>query len=142
MTRVVLDSNVLISALHFGGKPEELLLLANEGAIELFLSSFILEETANILKEKLGWKERAVRDAMTAMKAVATLVRPTIRLNIISHDESDNRVLECAVEAQADFLVTGDKHHLLPLKQYKGIHILTPRDCLDALARRKDSIKR
>jgi putative PIN family toxin of toxin-antitoxin system len=140
MPRVVLDSNVLISALHFGGKPEELLLLANEGSIELFLSPFILEETARILKEKLDWRERAVRDALTVIKAVATLVQPKMRLHVIPHDEADNRVLECAVEARADFLVTGDKHHLLPLRQYKGIQILTPRDCLDALAKRKGPI--
>src|SRR3990172_6294046 len=136
MARVVLDSNVLISALHFGGPPEELLLLANEGSIELFLSAFILDETARILKEKLEWNEPAVRDAITAMKDVATLVQPTVRLQVIPTDESDNRILECAVEAHADFLVTGDQHHLLPLKQYKGIQILTPRECLDALAKR------
>ena len=140
MPRVVLDSNVLISALHFGGKPEELLLLANQASIELFLSSFILEETARILKEKLGWKEREVRDALAIIKAVATLVQPTMALNVIPHDEADNRVLECAVEARADFLVTGDKRHLLPLRRYKGIQILTPRDCLDALAKRIGSV--
>lgn len=137
MPRVVLDSNVLISALHFGGKPEELLLLANEGSIELFLSAFILEETARNLKEKLGWEERAIRDALTIIKAVATLVQPKMRLQIISQDDADNRVLECAVEARADFLVTGDKRHLLPLRKYRGIRILTPRDCLDALAKSK-----
>ena len=137
MPRVVLDSNVLISALHFGGTPEELLLLANEGSIELFLSPFILEETARILKEKLGWREKAVRDALTVIKTVATLVQPKMRLHVIPHDEADNRVLECAVEARAAFLVTGDKHHLLPLREYKGIQILAPRDCLDALVKRK-----
>ena len=142
MPRIVLDSNVLISALHFGGKPEEFLLLANEGSIEFVLSSFILEETATILKEKLGWKEKEVRDALTTIKAVATLVQPTMTLHVIPHDEADNRVLECAVEARADFLVTGDKRHLLPLKQYKGVQILSPRDCLDVLAKRKGPIGR
>lgn len=139
MPRVVLDSNVLISALHFGGKPEELLLLANEGAIDLFLSPFILEETARVLRAKLGWKDQAVQEALTIVRAVGTIVRPTTTVQVIPDDEADNRILECAVEAQADFLVTGDKRHLLPLRQYKGIQILPPRECLDALARRKGS---
>ncbi|MBI3622054.1 MAG: putative toxin-antitoxin system toxin component, PIN family [Nitrospirae bacterium] len=133
--RVVLDSNVLISALHFGGKPEELLVLANEGSIALFLSSFILEETERVLREKLEWKEQAVRDAMAALKDAATIVHPTMTLEAVPQDETDNRILECAVEAHANFLVTGDQRHLLPLKQYKGIRILTPRECLDALVK-------
>jgi uncharacterized protein len=133
MVRVVLDSNVLISALHFGGKPDELLVLANEGVIELCLSAFILEETARILKVKLGWTDQAVHEAVAVIKDVATLVQPTRTLRIIPEDEADNRILECAVEARADFLVTGDHRHLLPLKQYQGIRILSPRDCLGVL---------
>ena len=142
MPRMVLDSKVLISALHCGGRPEEFLLLANEGSIELFLSHFILEETARILREKLGWREREIRDAVAMMKDVATLVQPTMTLHVVLDDEADNRVLECAVEAHADFLVTGDKRHLLPIRRYKGIHILTPRECLDVLAKRKGPIGR
>lgn len=137
MPRVVLDSNVLISALHFGGQPEELLLLANQGIIEIFLSPFILEETARVLKEKLGWQEKKVRGIFRIIKEVATIIEPKIELNVIPEDAADNHILACAVQARADFLVTGDKHHLLPLRQYQGVKILTPRDCLYALVKRK-----
>ena len=133
MRRVAVDSNVLISALHFGGPPEELLTLANEGGIDLFVSPFILSETARVLREKLGWTNQAVRDALTLIAEVATVVEPTIALNAVADDESDNRILECAVHARADFLVTGDKRHLLPLGTYQGIRIATPRECLIAL---------
>lgn len=133
MPRVVLDSNVLISALHFGGKPEELLLLANQGEIELVVSPFILDETARILKEKLGWREKEIQAALGLIREVATVIDPKLRLNIIPEDESDNLILACAVEAKADFLVTGDKRHMLALKRYQGIQILTPRDFLDFL---------
>lgn len=133
MPRVVLDSNVLISALHFGGKPEELLLLANQGEIELIVSPFILDETARILKEKLGWREKEIQAALGLIREVATIIDPKLKLNIIPEDESDNLILACAVEAKADFLVTGDKRHMLPLKRYQEIQILTPRDFLDCL---------
>lgn len=133
MPRVVLDSNVLISALHFGGKPEEFLLLANQGEIELIVSPFILDETARILKEKLGWREKEIQAALGLIREVATVIDPKLRLNIITRDESDNLILACAVEAKADFLVTGDKRHLLQLKRHGGTQILTPRDCLDCL---------
>lgn len=112
MRRVVLDSNVLISALHFGGKPEELLLLANQGGIELFVSPFILDETARILQEKLVWKETQIRAVLRLIKEVATVVDPKRMFNVIPEDEADNHILACAVEARADFLVTGDKRHL------------------------------
>jgi putative PIN family toxin of toxin-antitoxin system len=133
MRRVAVDSNVLISALHFGGPPEELLTLANEGGVDLFVSPFILSETARVLKQKLGWTDKAVRDALVLVTEVATVVEPTITLNAVAADEPDNRILECAVHAHVDFLVTGDKRHLLPLSRYRGIRILTPRECLTAL---------
>lgn len=129
--RVVLDTNVIISAVHFGGPPEELLLLANRGAIELFLSTFILEETARVLEEKLRWEKRRISRLIDALRDVAAIIEPESELNAVAGYDADNRILACAVDAKADFLVTGDKRHLLPLGRYKGIRILTPRECLD-----------
>ena len=133
MPRVVLDSNVLISALHFGGVPEELLLMANQGAIEVFLSPFILDEVAGVLQDKLDWEPKDIRSALRLLKDVVTLLEPKEKPHPVTTDQADNLVLACAVEAHADFLVTGDKRHLLPLKRYKGIQILTPRDFLEKI---------
>jgi len=133
MPRVAIDSNVLVSALHFGGTPEALLLLANEGRVELFVSPFILAETAPVLKSKLGWTDTAVRDTIALIREVVTVVEPTRTVAAVPHDPTDNRILECAVHARADFLVTGDIRHLSPLGTYEGIKIVTPRECLDAL---------
>lgn len=129
----MLDTNVIISAVHFGGPPEELLLLANHGDIGLFLSTFILEETARVLEEKLLWEKRRISRLIDALREVAAIIEPESELNAVAGDDSDNRILACAVDAKADFLVTGDKRHLLPLGRYKGIRILTPRECLDLL---------
>jgi putative PIN family toxin of toxin-antitoxin system len=133
MPRIAIDSNVLVSALHFGGTPEALLLLANEGRVELFVSPFILAETARVLKSKLGWTDKAVRDTIALIREVVTVVEPTRTVDAVPHDPTDNHILECAVHARADFLATGDKRHLLPLGTYEGIKIVTPRECLDAL---------
>ncbi len=136
MPRLVLDTNVLVSAVHFGGPPEELLLLANQGAIEFFLSPFILKETSVVLKEKFGWGKERIRLLLDVLEEVATVIEPETDLRVIRNDEADNRILACAVDSKADFLVTGDKRHILPLKRYKDIRITTPRECLDILFKR------
>jgi len=136
MPRLVLDTNVVVSAVHFGGQPEELLMLANQGAVQLFLSPFILKETSMVLKEKFGWGKERIRRLLEVLEEVATVIEPETELKVIKNDEADNRILACAVGAKADFLVTGDKRHLLPLKRYKDIRIITPRECLDILFRR------
>ena len=133
MPRVVLDTNVIVSAMHFGGLPEELMLLANQGVIELFLSPFILEETSLVLEKKLGWEKKQITRLLDALGEIAAIIEPETELNVIQGNDADNRILSCAVEAKADFLVTGDKKHLLPLGRYKGIRILSPRECLDVL---------
>lgn len=133
MPRVVLDTNVIVSAVHFGGAPEELMLLANQGVIELFLSPFILEETSLVLEEKLGWEKKQISRLLDAVREIAAIIEPSTELDVIQGNEADNRILSCAVDAKADFLVTGDKKHLLPLGRYKGIRILSPRECLDVL---------
>lgn len=131
--KLVLDTNVLVSAVHFGGRPEELLMLANEGAVRLFLSPFILEETSLVLKKKLGWTSSRARDFIEAIAEVATVIEPETHLEVVEDDETDNRILECAVDAKADFLVTGDRRHLLPLKRYRKIRIVTPAKCMELL---------
>lgn len=133
MPRAVLDTNVIISAVHFGGLPEELMLLANTGAIELFLSPLILEETARVLEEKLKWEKSRINRLLATLKEIATVIEPETVLNAVRGSDADNRILACAVDAKADYLVTGDKRHLLPLGSYKGIRILTPKQCLDVL---------
>lgn len=131
--KIVTDTNVIVSAVHFGGPPEEILLLANNGGIELFLSPFILDETARVLEKKLQWERGRIRRLIEALEEVSTIIEPRPEASVVRDDEADNRILDCAVEAKADFLVTGDKRHLLPLKRHKGIRIVTPRECLDAL---------
>jgi hypothetical protein len=66
------------------------------------------------------------------MKQMSRLVRPTLHIEAIADKGSDNRVLECAVAGQVDAIVTGDRKHLLPLRRYAGIPILSPTAFLEA----------
>lgn len=137
MPKLVLDTNVLISALHFGGRPREVLDLARHGQVDLVLSDFILAETEKILREKLHWEDRMLSLTLSRLRQTATLVEPRQKITIIKAKDADNRILECAVAGEADYLVSGDKKHILPLKEYQGIRILSPADFLKSFLREK-----
>jgi putative PIN family toxin of toxin-antitoxin system len=121
--KVVLDTNVFISALLFGGIPEEVIELVRDGGIILLTSNAILFESARVLQEKFKFPREVIFDLVSEIKRIAQMVEPKIKLNVIKFDPSDNPVLECAVEAKADYIVTGDKKHLRSLKKYNHIII-------------------
>jgi putative PIN family toxin of toxin-antitoxin system len=123
--RIVADTNIYISALNFAGTAEEVLAIGRAGIVEVFISPPILEEIEGVLLRKFRWTAPRVREATRAIRSFATLVHP---------EESD-RILECALAARAEAIVTGDQH-LLKLKRFRGIPIMSPRDFLDAATRR------
>lgn len=132
--RVVLDTNVLISALAFpGSKPDQILDRIRRGEMALFVSPFILSELERVLREKFRFGNRAARARVSAIRSLARLVHPTEQLTVVTANDDDNRILECALAAQAEFLVTGDAQHLLPLASYRGTKIVTPSQFLDLL---------
>ena len=129
--RAVADTNVYISALNFGGTPEEVLRLGRAGAIQLFISPSILKEIEGVLLRKFHWSARNVREASAAIQEFAQLVRPRETIHLITEDEPDNRILECALEADADCVITGDRH-LRQLKTFRGIPIVSPGEFIGA----------
>ena len=122
--RVVLDTNVIVSGLNFPGNERIVLDLARRGRFELCLFPFILEETTGVLTAKFGWQDDMADHALEVLPGAATIIEPARLPRAIHGNEADNRILECAVEASADYLVTGDRRHLLPLKQHRGVKIL------------------
>jgi len=126
--RVVFDTNVFLSSLTFGGKPEVLFEMARAGRIQLVVSTSILAEMALILKSKFDWDNEDIRQALRVIGRHAELVKPATRLRVLE-DDADNRVLECAVEGRADLIISGD-HHLLDLKEFRGIQIVRVSDFL------------
>src|SRR6266403_4064230 len=133
--RIVADTNIYISALNFAGTADEVLALGRAGVIEVFISPPILEEIEAVFLRKFGWALPRVREAVRSIRGFATLVSPEEAVNVVREDEPDNRILECALAARADTIVTGDQH-LLRLKRFHHILIESPRQFLDAETRR------
>lgn len=129
MQRIVLDTNIYISAILTPGKPRAILDLVREKKFELFISEEILNEIERVLNVKIGLDNTDIADTLNSIIDISSIVIPSIRISRIENDESDNIVLECAVEARADYIISGD-NHLLSLKKYDGIRILNPADFL------------
>ena len=131
--RVVLDTNVIISALNFPGNERLVLELALRGRFEFYLSRFILEEAAGVLVRKFGWDEERTAQAIRVIENAAIVIEPLRLPDVIEESHADNRVLERAVAGRADYLVTGDRQHLLPIGEHQGTRIINAPRFLSAL---------
>ena len=130
MLRVTADTNILISALNFReGKPFQLLELARQGKISLTVSEPILTEMADVLRRKFEWPEERIARGREWITDMARIVTPAVQLEVIKEDPADDKILECAMTAGSDFIVSGDKD-LLRLGRYDSIRILNPADFL------------
>ncbi|MEK6544696.1 MAG: putative toxin-antitoxin system toxin component, PIN family [Elusimicrobiota bacterium] len=125
MRRIVFDTNILVSAFLFGGKPALAVNQALKGDILAFTSPILLAELSRILIEKFRLTPLSA-DAFTAeWKDSVQVIEPTTRISMVKNDPSDDRVLECALTSHADAIVSGDRH-LLTLKVFRSIPILNP----------------
>ena len=133
--RVVLDTNVIVSGLNFPGNERNVLELALRGRFELCLSPFILDEVAGVLERKFDWTEERSSQALSALRNAASIIDPQRRPDVVPGSHPDNRILECAAAARAQYLVTGDRKHLMPLGEHHGANILNAPRFLSALER-------
>jgi putative PIN family toxin of toxin-antitoxin system len=138
--RIVLDTNVVISALLWRGEPFRLLraIRQNEHA-QLFTSPALLHEMAEVLTrpplaKRLALINLTARNALAAYIDAVELVRPISTPAVVAADPDDDQVVAAAVAAQAEFLVTGD-HELLALGSYQGIRIVSPAEAVRIVAR-------
>jgi uncharacterized protein len=125
--RVVVDTNVFVS--HFlvpHQNPSKVLGLAREGRFILVTSDPILDELERVLEAKLGFTGGQAEEARRSIQAISEIIKPHHAVDTVKADESDNRILECALSGKAHVIVTGDKKHLLPLKEFRDIPILNP----------------
>lgn len=134
-TRVVLDANVLVSALGWRGAPHQIVHSCFEHRYELLLSPPLLEEIERVLHyPKFRFSPSEIVDYLALLTKTAEIVRPDFQLAVIEADPSDNRVLECALAGRAEVIVTGDDH-LLSLGEFEMIRILRPQAFLNRLDR-------
>lgn len=129
--KVVLDTNIYISALVFkGGNCAKIIELADRKKFELFSSLFIIDELGGVLRRKFGWSKEQITIAQDEIGEVSQLTpEPDKIVSVVDHP-ADNQILSCCLLADADYLVTGDKRHLLPLGEFKGTKIMSPADFL------------
>jgi putative PIN family toxin of toxin-antitoxin system len=109
MLKVVIDTNVVVSALNFGGNPKVVLELARKNHLQNITSPFILNEVEKVLTRKFGWQMEATREVISDFQKASYVVDPPETLDVINYPP-DNRILECALAGGADYL-SGD-HHL------------------------------
>ncbi len=131
--KVVIDTNVFVSGLTFKGKPREVLDLIWRGDIEACISSFILKELEETLKKDFSWDRDQIKNTIEKIKAKTILVQPKNKVSVIKENDDDNRILECTIEGKVQYLISGDRKHLLPLKEYQRTKILSPSEFLKLL---------
>jgi putative PIN family toxin of toxin-antitoxin system len=131
LIKAVLDTNVLVSALVYGGNPEQILILATQKRFLVVTSPPLISELCEILTKKFEFSEDKVKLVRKKVEKISKLVYPNETLQVLK-DEPDNRVLEAAVQGACDFVVTGDMG-LLELKAFRGIEIVPPVEFLDEL---------
>jgi putative PIN family toxin of toxin-antitoxin system len=128
---VVIDTNVLISSLLGSvSPPAQLFDLWRKGQFQLALSESVLAEYRRVLLyphilpyHRLS--ESQIESRLDQLRMGAVMVTGDTLLTVVKHDPSDNKFLACALEARADLVVSGDKRHLLPLRSFSGIPIVS-----------------
>jgi len=132
--RVVFDTNVVASASFWRGAPFSCLAAWAQGQCEAVVSPSLVAEYFETIEElRREYASRRMAGWADALAESATLVFPAERAAGATPDPDDEMVLECALAGEVDFIVTGDRKHLLPLRQFRGIPILSPPEFLQHL---------
>ncbi len=134
--KVVLDTNVWVSALLWGGKPAAIVQAAEEGKVCIFISEGIAAEISEVLAypklEKIYTPELRREDLIEQVLKNARFVKAPSRVHVVEEHPADDKFLDCALAANADYVVSGDKH-LLKVVSYKKTKILSVSDFLELI---------
>ena len=133
MMRLVIDTNVFVSALISTWNIPALLLNEAGKKYTLFTSKEILGEVEDVIsRKKFGFTEQKISSAMEAILSFSEIINPGIKVDVIKSDPDDNKILECAIACNAQYIVSGDSH-LLGLREYGTIKIINPKTALELL---------
>ena len=132
--KVVLDTNVVVSACFWKGAPHNCLVEWARGNYQAYVSPSLLAEYEATYEELLlKYPDRKPVNWVSVLGESAELVFPAERIVGGSPDPFDEMVLECGVASEADFLVSGDKKHLLQLGSFRGMPVINPKKFLNKL---------
>ena len=137
LKKIILDTNVLVSALlKAHSNPALILSLAIERKVQLCLSDDIFSEYKEVLAygKFKNLDQNNVKALLNKLKEDALLFIPRAPVNIIKNHQADNKFLECALAAEADFVITGNRKHF-NFKTFHHIQILTPTEFLFIIAK-------
>ena len=132
-TKIVLDTNVVVSAFGWTGAPNYIFRRCIEGHLDLYLSLPLINEIRRVLTyPKFHFTEDEIDESISIIIETAEIVEPKIVIDVVSQDPCDNRILECAITADCQYIISGDKH-LLEIKEFEGIKILSPNEFIKIL---------
>lgn len=139
--RFVIDTNLLVSGLMFGGLPRQLLDAARAGEFELCTSEVLLAELLDVLgrskfADRMAQASLSPQILVDDLRKLAIVVTPTNVPRVVPTDPDDDRVLAAALAGAADLIASGDRRDLLPLGSYAGIPIVSAREAMERIAPR------
>jgi len=131
--KIVIDTNIYISAIFWGGKPREVVDLGRTGEILIFTSPGIESEIAETLSNKFKLKEDEIKNLLLDFSTFTIPTVVSLHIEAVPEDPEDNKFIECALTCKADYIISGDKH-LLAVGEYAGIRILKASEFLSILS--------
>ena len=131
--KVVLDSNIFVSSFFWKGNPRKVFDRVTNGVDELFITDEILDEITRVMsRKKFDLNINEINDYVNVIESYSIKLICKSNLKKISRDTDDDKILQCGLEGNVDFIITGDDD-LLVLKNYENIKIVTPKEYLNLL---------
>ena len=131
-TKVVLDTNVIVSAfIKYGGNEWRILRKAVSGEIISITSEGIIEEFVSVISgQKFGYSKERVNEMKNFITRASQVVVPEEKFDIVKDDPADNKIIDCAVTGNVNYIISGNKH-LLNLEEFRKIKIVNGKKFLD-----------
>ena len=132
--KVTPDTNFFISATQWDNSvAHKVLLKFLRNNVEIYTTLSILEEVSEVLQRDFKYTLQEVHELIQKISSFLIIICPTIKINFIKDDPDDNKILECAVQSQSNYILSYDKKYLLIHKEYQGIKIVQPEEFLHKL---------
>ena len=131
MIRVLPDTNIIISSVFWRGNPYEVIRKGILGEYQLVISAEILDEVVGKLRNKFKFPEKNIQELIDILMTYCHIVDGTGKFDVV-RDKKDNKIIECAFDGKADYIVTGDPD-LLVLKEFRGIKIVKAKEFLEEI---------
>jgi putative PIN family toxin of toxin-antitoxin system len=129
--KIVLDSNVFVSSFYWKGNPRKVFERVTNGLDELYITDEILNEIFTVMsRKKFDSNPEEIEDYIRIIESFSIKLFSQNKIEEISRDKDDNKILQCGIDGNVDFIITGD-NDLLVLREYMNIKIMKPKEYLE-----------